>query len=418
MNQRVLRAVDVELTAAAAERWVAPVEGFLWRARRCAEAMLYALLVEAKVDVTQLAEQGKGLDNLAKHAKLQGVIPREMRNHLEGVQKYGNTAAHFQADGPASDASASIVASALCEFARWFYTRDDRALPDALQGPLVALIDERQRLRSSVELALEQERRRTHELTQQLRAAATPPVDRPPPPFTAHLAAIGVGLALIGGAFGFGAGWLFHEPEPTVGAPTLTRAPAPTSAPAPVSPPSSPPPLSTPEGLRSAAPLPTSELAPNTPAGRNDCEHLGMRFVGVPGAPGTFCIDREPVAEGEYRQCVPRNQCPPPPRVTENGANWNNPEGGDGFAANFLPARWAHAYCQQRFGPPGGLPTFDERSRAAQARATAVARGTTEWLGDAPTNGRRGVWGESEPRDESVGYRNVSFRCVLRAVPP
>ena len=82
MNQRVLRAVDVELTAAAAERWVVPVEGFLWRARRCAEAMLYALLVEAGVDVIQLAAKGKGLNDLATHPKLQGVIPRAMRDHL------------------------------------------------------------------------------------------------------------------------------------------------------------------------------------------------------------------------------------------------------------------------------------------------------------------------------------------------
>jgi len=105
MNQRVLRSVDAEIVAAARERWVVPVEGFLWRSRRCAEAMLYALLVEATVDVAQLAEQGKSLDSLLKHTGLQGQIPRAMRVHLESVQKYGNSATHYQPDGLASEAT-------------------------------------------------------------------------------------------------------------------------------------------------------------------------------------------------------------------------------------------------------------------------------------------------------------------------
>lgn len=415
MNQRVLRAVDVELTAAAAERWVTPVEGFLWRARRCAEAMLYALLVEAKVDVTQLAEQGKGLDNLAKHAKLQGAIPREMRNHLEGVQKYGNTAAHFQADGPASDASASIVASALYELARWFYTRDDRAVPDALQSSLAALVDERQRLRSSAELALERERHRAHELTRRLDAATVAPVDRPPP-FTARLAAIGVGLVALGGAVGFGAGRIARAPDAMAPAPALSLPPALAATPVtPVAPPVAP---------RVAPPIVPVEPAPApiVARGMTSCPP-GMQLVGARGEPGAFCIDQYAVLEGAYRRCVTNGRCTHPPPAPEIGCNWENSL--NRFPANCLPWALARAYCQQR-SSAADLPTRVEWQAVAASRIDVDARAdTSEWSGDPAVGGMRHVRGAQQGatfawsvQRESRGYASVSFRCVLRAGPP
>jgi hypothetical protein len=410
MGQRMLRAVDVELTAAAAERWVVPVEGFLWRARRCAEAMLYALLVEAKVDVTQLAEQGKGLDNLAKHAKLQGVIPRAMRDHLDSAQKYGNSATHFQPDGLAGEANATIVANALSELARWFYARDDRPLPAALHGPIAALIDERQRLRSPVELALEQEQRRAHDLAQRLDAAANPSVERPPPPFTARLAAAGVGLVALGAALGFGAARI------TVASPAPSPAPSPTVVTAP-SPPVAPSPAPT------AVPAPVVEVppAPVAPMGVTACPS-GMLRVGARGEPGAFCIDQDAVLEGAYRRCVASGLCTHPPPAPENGCNWEN--GLNGLSANCLPWSLARAYCQHR-PEPGDLPTRVEWQAVAANRVPVrLVADTHEWSSDPAVGAMRPVRGDrrgaafawsAEP--EARGHRNVSFRCVLRAEP-
>lgn len=410
MNQRVLRAVDVELTAAAAERWAVPVEGFLWRARRCAEAMLYVLLVEAKVDVTQLAEQGKGLDNLAKHAKLQGVIPRAMRDHLDSAQKYGNTATHFQPEGLASEANATIVANALSELARWFYSRDHGAIPDALHGPLAALIDERQRLRSPAELALEQERRRTHELTQQLRSAVAPSVERPPPAFTARLAGLGVGLVAVGGALGFGAAWISHAPEVPAVAPTVIAPTAPSTPSAQPAPPA--PPVAEP----APAPLPVAS------EGMQACP-AAMRLVGARGEPGAFCIDQDAVLEGDYRRCVTLGRCERPPPAPEPGCNWEN--GLNALSANCLPWELARAYCRQLGGGGGDLPTRVEwQAVAANRIGVRLVANTNEWSSDPAVGGMRPVRGPRQgaafrwaAEPEARGHRNVSFRCVLRAEP-
>lgn len=412
MGQRMLRAVDVELTAAAAERWVVPVEGFLWRARRCAEAMLYALLVEAKVDVTQLAEQGKGLDNLARHAKLQGVIPRAMRDHLDSAQKYGNSATHFQPDGLASEANATIVASALSELARWFYARDDRPLPKALHGPIAALIDERQRLRSPAELALEQERRRAHDLAQRLHAAANPFTEQPPPPFTARLAAIGVGLVALGATLGFGVGWITLAPTSTAPAPSPTLGAARMP---PVAPVASPAPTAVPAPVVEVPPVPV------LPAGVTACPS-GMLRVGARGEPGAFCIDQDAVPEGAYRRCVASGRCAHPPPAPEPGCNWEN--GLNDLSANCLPWSLARAYCQHR-PAPGDLPTRVEwQAVAANRVAVRLVADTHEWSSDPAIEGMRPVRGErrsaafawsAEP--EARGHRNVSFRCVLRTEP-
>ncbi|MDB4930607.1 MAG: hypothetical protein JWM10_3091 [Myxococcaceae bacterium] len=414
MNQRVLRAVDVELTAAAAERWVAPVEGFLWRARRCAEAMLYALLVEAKVDVTQLAEQGKGLDNLAKHARLQGEIPRELRNHLESVQKYGNTAAHFQADGPASDASAIIVANALSDLGRWFFTRDGKPPPDALAAPLAALIDERQRLRAPAELALQQEQQRADELRRRLDDAARPAVGGPPPPFTARLAAIGAALAVIGGAVGFGAGRSTAPAAATIAVtPTLITPPAgvatpATELPAEVTPPSA-----------------AAADAPDAAVVALSCPR-GMLHVGPAAEPGAFCIDAAPVKEGEYRRCVTAGRCPHPPPVQGLGVNWNLGAAANDYAANFLPWSMALAYCQQR-APGGGLPTrLEWRAVATHHVGVRLVPGTREWSDDESGGAVRPLRGAARGATDYAwsalpparGYRDVGFRCALRAVSP
>jgi hypothetical protein len=281
-----------------------------------------------------------------------------------------------------------------------------RRAVDAHQ-PAGALRHQPARPVTPAELALEQERRRAHDLAQRLHAAANPFTEQPPAPFTARLAAIGVGLVALGAALGFGVGWITLAPTSTAPAPSPTLGAARMPPVAPVASPA--PPEITPT-IRVPVPVPV------TPPGRSDCESRGMRYVGVPGAPGTFCIDRELVQEGEYRRCVSEQRCPHPPPVTVLGANWNDLNN-DGLAANYLPAPMALQYCRQRLGPGSDLPTRAERDLAAQARVVVGAGLTTEWLGDRSNDGMRGVRGDLPARDETRGYRDVSFRCVLRAEP-
>ena len=66
LTARVSSAVGDELREAARARWDASADVFVWRARRCAEAVLYAVLHREGVDVEVLAKQRKGLDQLLK----------------------------------------------------------------------------------------------------------------------------------------------------------------------------------------------------------------------------------------------------------------------------------------------------------------------------------------------------------------
>ncbi len=415
MNQRVLTAVVFELTAAAQERWRQPVEGFLWRARRSVEAMLYALLVESKVDVTTLAEQGKGIDALAKHERLAGSIPREMRNHVESVQKYGNTAAHFQPDGATSEASARIVASALGELARWFHTRDGAALPDGLTDVLAALASERDRLRTAGELAFEKEQRRANDLAYQLQTTQADVTRATAPRATwgARHAAGALGAVLVVAAAGFVAG---RGSAPDAAPPQRvadTREPTPTPTPIEV-------PVATPTEATAAVVDAGTDATDATTAGMNACPTT-MRLVGGRGEAHAFCIDRDFVHEGDYRRCVESGRCPHPPPAPENGCNWEN--GLNTYAANCLPWEMARDYCRQR--PDSDLPTRQEWQLAAANRVGIhVDQETFEWSSDPAVDGMRPVRGARltasfawSAKPEARGHRGVSFRCVLRASP-
>ena len=409
LNQRVLTAVSFELTAAAQERWRLPVEGFLWRARRSVEAMLYALLVESKVDVTTLAEQGKGIDALVKHERLAGSIPREVRNHVESVQKYGNTAAHFQPDGSASEASAGIVASALGELARWFYTHDGAALPDGLTDVLAALASERGRLRTANELAFEREQRRADALAHQLQTTQADITRAAAPRATwgARHAAVGLGAALAVAAAGFAAGrWSAPDAAPPPPRVADVREPTPT-------------PVATPTEVTVAVVDAGTTAADVATAGMDACPTT-MRLVGGRGEPHAFCIDRDFVLEGDYRRCVESGRCEHPPPARENGCNWENRL--DAFAANCLPWAMAQSYCRQRPGG-GDLPTRQEWQLAAASRVgLRVIADTFEWSSDPAVGGMRPVRGARlgasfawSAKPEARGHRGVSFRCVLRA---
>jgi formylglycine-generating enzyme required for sulfatase activity len=281
-------------------------------------------------------------------------------------------------------------------------------VPDALVAPLAALTDERQRLRSRAELALQQEQQRAHDLRRRLDAATVPGAERPPAPFTARLAAAGVALALIGGALGFGAG-RSTAPEVAPTPPVTPVTVAPTAIPtAPLVPPTDDAPDAS---ARVARPL--------------SCPR-GMVHVGPATEADSFCIDAAPVKEGEFRRCVTAGRCARPPAVRVAGSNWNLGAAGDDYAANFLPWEMARAYCQQR-DPGSGLPTRLEWRAAATHRAPVrLVPDTREWSDDGAGDGTRQVRGDARGTTDyawsslpaSAGYRDVSFRCVLRAVPP
>jgi hypothetical protein len=59
-SARMIQAVHAEAREAAAVRWDTPGDVFVWRARRCAETVLYAVLDREGVDIDAIAKQRKG----------------------------------------------------------------------------------------------------------------------------------------------------------------------------------------------------------------------------------------------------------------------------------------------------------------------------------------------------------------------
>jgi len=238
LDERMHRAVESEFLAAAAARWNGAREEFLWRCRRCLEALLYALLLGKGAKVQPSAKGPKTLDDLLKHDALEELMPREMRDHAESVRKYGNTGTHFQVDGDVSEASASITASAFAEVLRWYFTRDGADLPAELQRAQRALTDPQWRIPSPLESARDQERARAESLQRALNTRPTP-VDAPVEGDRARLAPWGIGLcaALFTGALGYALGGGAAPPtDPRAGEPSAHVAVSPRRIPLAVTP--------------------------------------------------------------------------------------------------------------------------------------------------------------------------------------
>ncbi|MFO0609563.1 MAG: DUF4145 domain-containing protein [Polyangiales bacterium] len=414
------RAVEVEFLAAAAARWGGAWEEFLWRCRRCLEAMLYALLLGKGAKVQASAKGPKTLDELLKHDALEELMPREMRDHAESVRKYGNTGTHFQVDGDVSEASASITASAFAEVLRWYFTRDDADFPAELQRAQRALTDPQWRIPSPLESALDQERARTASLQRQVHARPTPvaaPVDAPRAP----LAPWGIGLcaALFTGALGYALGGsAAAPPDPRAGEPSAppTVTTAGTIEPTPVPPPSAPLPAAAPTP---AAPTPdASASAPAVGVAPAACPPAMFRVADDRGA--AVCIGIAAVTAGDYLACVGAHGCEPP----ANSPGCHATPHGDavGLAANCVTRAQALAYCRYRLGSRAGLPLKEEWGRARIHRdAVRLLPRTNEWAEDDASPGRawvRGPWADGrltwEEQRPDVRADNLSFRCVMR----
>lgn len=420
-SERVTRAVEQELQATAAARWRDGGEEFLWRSRRCLEAMLYALLFEKNADITSLMEGQRGLDELLKQPELKGVLPREVRDHIDTVRKYGNTGTHFQVDGDVGETSTRNTANAFAEVIRWYFTRNGSTFPKVLDRPMAALTDSRHRIPGLFEAELEAARARAASLEHQLQARAAP---RNAPAAATRSRVLpwvfGLCAAVITSAFGYAIGRSATSPPTAQGPkpppPTLTTTG--TIEPTPVPIPSMPTPVPVDGSLLPApddpaSPDPTADLPPRAPP---LCTPSQRRAV-VGGR--SLCVDAEFVYTRDYQRCVQDGACPAP--TVGTGCNWQNGPAYERYAANCVTREGALAYCAWKYHDRGALPSRAEW-RAVRVRRDVVRRDDSdEWTADDAPDGRawtRGrqfandfVWARVAP---NPGSRGIAFRCVVR----
>lgn len=423
LSERVTRGVEAEFRAAAEARWEPPPEVFLWRARRCVEAMVYALLVEVGADVMSLAE--KPLEELCRHEKLRGVIPRGERDHVESLRKYANTGTHFQVEGAASETSAGIAASALSALMRWYYERRGETLAPAVLASLAALDDRRRRLVPPMEVERDAALAQAAALAQRMENASTARVSTPSVSGAdgrvrrsrdigriARWGLVGVSLAAVSFALGH---WMLDSvstsaaPSPIVvtdppDPPPVTPSAAP---PAEVSP---PPSVVTHDAV--AAPPSASEAA--TPL---RCDP-GMHLVPSTGGALPFCIDDQLVTTAAYQSCVDADAggCTQAGRTLS--CNLPNHSVLKHRPANCVSLDDARQYCAWRHPGRGRLPSQQDL-QARHGTWFQQAPMTSEWS-DTELSPPGRVWilagpgGVRAPQAPSTRSSGVGFRCVVR----
>lgn len=430
LTARVESAVGDELREAALARWEHSPDVFVWRSRRCAEAVLYALLHRAHVDVDALAKQRKGLDQLLEHKQIEGVLSRETRAQLASLRDFGNIAAHYQLTGGVSGDSAEGVARFLASLLREFYSVDGGAVAESQATHIAALTDRARRIPTPHELALEQEQQRARELTHRLSEAQR--ADASAREVSGHRPAgywiPAVAAAVTVAVMAFLVGRSTSEPSALERThPTLTSAEPPATPVAPTSTVESPSPVA-PSPTVEPQPSPVAPSPPSAPVAEHPSPaapplQCPQGMVRVPAGAGheEFCVDHTMVTEGEYRRCVTRGGCQRPP-IVGTGCNWASGTAADGLAANCVSWQFAREYCRsQRVG--GDLPTRHEWNAAAPLAARlAVRNDTNEWSADDESadrhhiRGARGARGFAWDVDTGPeGRRSTSFRCVVRA---
>ena len=427
LTARVESAVGEELREAAIARWEHSADVFVWRSRRCAEAVLYALLHRARVDVDALAKQRKGLDQLLEHKQIEGALSRETRAQLASLRDFGNIAAHYQLTGGVSGDSAEGVARFLAGMLREFYASEGGDVPEPQAAHIAALTDPARRIQTRHEIALEEERQRTRDLTLRLNQSqrSVASAREAPRGYAAGYLVPVVAAVVIAIAAAFVLGRSASEPsaieqtQPTLtladAAPTIV-APAPIAEPSP--PPLGPAPL-TAEPAPLAAPVddpPPARIAPPP----LQCPR-GMTRVPAGEGRAEFCVDLRPVTESEYRSCFAQGGCAHPTSAGP-GCNWASGAVANGLAANCISWRLARDYCRaQRVN--GDLPSRAEWNALAAPRGGFVVRADThEWSADEAGDDRYQVRGERGARGFAwaseagePGRRYISFRCVVRA---
>ncbi|MFO0649355.1 MAG: hypothetical protein U0326_24140 [Polyangiales bacterium] len=429
LTRGIADAVGRELRAAAEARWEGSPDAFVWRARRCVEAVLYAELLRVGADVEALANQRKTLDQLLEHKQLEGSLSREQRAQLATLRDFGNIATHYQIKGGISDESAQAVALILAGLLKEFYSRDDGVVPAAHKAGIDALTDPNARILSQREFEAERTiasaRLEAEDLRRALTAAHTRTHTESSPRPMRWLLTAGATLVIVC-AVAFVLGRASVSPPITI-ATAVDRDVAPTGGFEPTNAAPAPPPptaaLLQPT-VNSVSPPPSVINAPLSPV-RPTPLHCppGMQLIGPANARDAFCIDQNAVLEGAYRQCVRDGECPHPGPAPENGCNWQN--AANALAANCLRWDFARTYCRVVRGGTADLPTRQEWTRSTSARPLLrTVEGTDEWSLDALRPGVRFVRGarlgagfswSGEP--ESSARRHISFRCVVHAEP-
>lgn len=408
----IVKQLDEELSRCAASRWGDPV-AFTWRARRCGEAMLLALLTRD----TDTRPTHRDLDAMLKDKRLeapQGPLSRDARNRLEILQRYGNTAAHWQLDAIDHASNAADTAHALVWLVRWFYR-------DVVKGE-----------RPSVAEAL---RAMEHRPTPAPPAPAAP-APAPPRPLPVALASGFVG-AVLGGLLLWR---LTPVPQASTERPDAALVAPPVALPqptrvrveAPVAPPVAPEP-SPPETPRTQPPPPTPATRTGCPEGYVYVSPLQVTiappiFSGRDRADWPPLLSRDTSAQREEGFCI----------QAEMEAS------SDGTRSR--PARLSHAEATAACARQGGtLPTvwqWESIARQPERLSTRIrpwqgsATGNLEWVADgfpaaffhrgAPRPGDWHTRGPIPPQPYRAPYPlqswnhhsegrdpHIGFRCVV-----
>lgn len=141
---------------------------------------------------------------------------------------------------------------------------------------------------------------------------------------------------------------------------------------------------------------------------------------------GSFCVERAPVTQREFRQCVNQDGGCTRPLLNTTGCNWLIGPSANSLSVNCVPRAQAHAYCVWRYNQRAGLPTREEWNAIGARRDVRSTPNTREWIAEDTASGMnaRGEWQPAQQRylwvhaPAETGDRATSFRCVVRAGGP
>ncbi len=160
--EQLVQQLVTELDLCAQVRWDDSVT-FAWRARRCVEVILLAVL--AKHSPQSLAAlRNPTIDSLVRHDKLKREAPnspisKDIFNVVDAVQGFGNTAAHFQLEAVEHEENAVDVARALARLVEWFHRSHFGQVPSETQRLLDSIRDRSLRVTNASQRAVESMRK-------------------------------------------------------------------------------------------------------------------------------------------------------------------------------------------------------------------------------------------------------------------
>ncbi|MCA9559424.1 MAG: SUMF1/EgtB/PvdO family nonheme iron enzyme [Myxococcales bacterium] len=448
---------------------------FLWHARRCIEAILYAL-----AQGTELARRIEGQDKsrdpvdhhrLALDLWRQDRLDRSIRDAINLVRSTGNLGAHIRSPtARLGGFDISLATDNLVHIVAWLFQESvhRRPMPAPIEKALRSLsaaeappspidrlekaLEREQQLRATAERELEalQERLNSQDLTLVDLALPVASAEVPVLPSSRPRERLPIVVALLvcvggGGLLGWSLVRRADDPPAASAAPVgsvAMAAAAPTPVPSVVDvAPTAPQDAS----ARSAPPPPTC------PSGTLRVGASTLRFTRGPyprrswGAAGpiadpidvpAFCIDAAPIDADAYGRCVDAGDCDAAVDGCASGTCRDGP-------ACCVPWAGAQAYCAQQ---GGALPTIAQWEAVWRAAADRLERadGQQEWSADvfpprifgyegAPGASPRHLFADEvldEDRDDhpvlswnreprrGAHFQKLGFRCAYPVAPP